>query len=196
MNKPLVTLAIVLLIAPVAHAGLDEGVAARDRGDYATALREFTTLAEQGNAQAQAHLGLMYTKGQGVPHNFAEGLKWYRKAAEQGVAEAQYFVGVVYAQGHGVHHDDVEAVKWYRKAAEQNHASAQFNLGLMYEYGWGVLQDLGTAYQWYYLAAAQGDEQALDRKNSLDKRMTPEDLSTAGESARAWTPCGSDRPCP
>ncbi len=37
---------LVVLAAP-ARAGLDEGVAAYERGDYETALREFRPLAEQ-----------------------------------------------------------------------------------------------------------------------------------------------------
>ncbi len=43
---------LVVLAAP-AWAGLDEGVAAHKRGDYATALREFRVLAEQGHAGCQ-----------------------------------------------------------------------------------------------------------------------------------------------
>jgi len=43
---------LVVLAAP-AWAGWDEGVAAYDRGDYATAFREWKPLAEQGDADAQ-----------------------------------------------------------------------------------------------------------------------------------------------
>ncbi len=49
------------LTAP-AWAGWNEGVAAYNRGDYATALREWRPLAEQGNADAQFFLGVMYGK--------------------------------------------------------------------------------------------------------------------------------------
>ncbi len=60
-------------------------MAAYQRGDYATALREWRPLAEQGNTEAQYGLGVMYDKGRGVPRDHAEALQWYRKAAEQGV---------------------------------------------------------------------------------------------------------------
>ncbi len=56
------------LTAP-ARAGFDEGEAAYQRGDYATALREWRPLAEQGNARAQYGLGLMCRKGGGVPQD-------------------------------------------------------------------------------------------------------------------------------
>ena len=44
------------LTAP-AWAGLDEGAAAYKRGDYATALREWRPLAEQGSANAHVQCG-------------------------------------------------------------------------------------------------------------------------------------------
>ena len=100
------------LTAP-AWAGLDEGVAAYKRGDYATALREFRALAEQGSAKAQWGLGAMYSLGRGVPQDDAEAVKWYRKAAEQGVAEAQYNLGFMYRKGLGVAQDYVRAYAWY-----------------------------------------------------------------------------------
>ncbi len=65
-------------------AGFDEGDAAYHRGDYATALREFRSLAERGDTYAQFILGFMYTQGQGVTQDYAQAAKWYRKAADQG----------------------------------------------------------------------------------------------------------------
>ena len=125
------------LTAP-AWAGFDEGVAAYNRGDFATAIREWRPLAEQGNAKAQYNLGLMYHYGQGVPQDDAEAVKWYRRAAERGVAQAQYTLGVMYSKGRAVPQDYAEAIKWFRKAAEQGYAKAQYNLGVMYGKGLGV----------------------------------------------------------
>ena len=56
-------------------------------------------LAEQGDAEAQISLGIMYDYGRGVPEDDTEAVKWYRKAAEQGVAKAQYNLGVMYTNG-------------------------------------------------------------------------------------------------
>jgi TPR repeat protein len=58
--------------------------AAYDKGDYATALRLWQPLAEQGDVRAQTNLGLMFYTGQGVPQDLAVAVTWYRKAAEQG----------------------------------------------------------------------------------------------------------------
>jgi TPR repeat protein len=143
------------LTAPV-WAGLDEGVAAYQRGDYATALREWRSLTKQGNAKAQFNLGIMYSNGQGVPQDYAKALQWFRKAAEQGNAEAQRNLGVMYADGEGVPQDYAKAVKWYRTAAKQGQTGAQFNLGVMYRKGQGVEKDPAEAALWFQRAAEAG----------------------------------------
>ncbi len=63
------------LTAP-AWAGWDEGVAAYERGDYATAIREWRPLADQGDAVAQNNIGLMYDNGRGVPQDYGEAVQW------------------------------------------------------------------------------------------------------------------------
>ena len=90
---------ILLITSLPVEADYQAGLDAYDRGDYATALREWRPLAEQGNADAQFYLGVMYRDGQGVPQNDAEAVRWYRKAAEQGYAQAQYSLRWMYANG-------------------------------------------------------------------------------------------------
>ena len=75
--------------------------ASYENGDYATALREWEPLAEQGNVSAQYNLGQMYRRGQGVPQNYKTAVKWYRLAAEQGYASAQFNLGLMYDIGKG-----------------------------------------------------------------------------------------------
>ena len=134
MTTPKATFAGLALIAALcavgisglttpAWAGLDEGAAAYKRGDYATALREWRPLAEQGNANAQFNLGFMYRNGLGVPQDYAKALQWYRKAAKQGVAEAQYNLGIMYGNGEGVPQDYAQAHMW------SNLAASSFPLG-------------------------------------------------------------------
>ncbi len=125
MKRLALAIVFVLGFAPPAWADFSDGLAAYNRGDYATALREFRPLAEQGYAGAQNNLGVMYGKGQGVPQDYAEAVKWYRRAAEQGLAQAQTNLGVMHFTGRGLPLDYEEAVKWWLKAAAQGHAQAQ-----------------------------------------------------------------------
>jgi TPR repeat protein len=56
-------------------AAYNDGVAAYNRGDYATALKCFCPLADQGSHAAQNNLRVLYENGQGVAQNYAEAAK-------------------------------------------------------------------------------------------------------------------------
>ncbi len=64
-------LATPAMVPLAASADLKAGLDAYKRGDYATALREFRPLAEQGDARTQHNLGQMYMDGEGVPRTAA-----------------------------------------------------------------------------------------------------------------------------
>jgi hypothetical protein len=66
--------------AGLAVAGpLDDGIAAHNEGDYATALRLWRPIAEQGEARAQYNLGVMHSNGHGVSQDYVQAVSWYRK---------------------------------------------------------------------------------------------------------------------
>ena len=93
-------------------ADFNKGLTAAQSGDFATALKEWKPLAEEGNAVAQNNLGLMYHNGWGVPQDYKEAARLYRLAAEQGDADAQGNLGVMYVFGKGVTKDFVYAHMW------------------------------------------------------------------------------------
>ena len=120
MNRLLLlpVLLLTLLVGnPAVSADFQKGVDAYDRRDYATALREWKPLAEQGNADAQFNLGLMYRKGEGVLQDYKTAVKWYKLAAEQGHASAQTNLGTMYDDGQGVLQDYIRAHMWFNIAA-------------------------------------------------------------------------------
>ena len=49
-------------------------------------LDELRVLAEQGDAEAQFHVGYRYLEGLGVPQDGAEAVRWFRLAADQGTS--------------------------------------------------------------------------------------------------------------
>ena len=149
-------ISVVMLATSAFAQDFQKGLEAAQSGDFATALQEWRPLAEQGHADAQFNLGIMYDNGDGVSQDYAEAVKWYQLAAEQGDAYAQGNLGIMYYKGKGVEQDYAEAAKWYRKAAEQGYAQAQGNLGNMYDNGQGVPQDYAEALRLYRLAAEQG----------------------------------------
>ena len=118
VNLCLVATAVMFLY--LNQPDFDEGVAALRNHDYATAIKIFKTLAEQGDADAQSNLGVLYYKGQGVPKDYKEAARWFRKTAEQGQADAQFNLGLMYYKGQGVPKDYVTAYMWYNLAAQDS----------------------------------------------------------------------------
>ena len=145
--------------------------------DETADFQKWKRLAEQGDANAQYNLGVLYDYRRntsdyrdgklhvkGLPENENQSaetaMKWYRLAAEQGYAPAQNNLGRMYYEGQGVPEDNKTALKWYRLAVEKGYAEAQYNLGKMYQKGNGVPKDYKTALKWYRLAAEQGESSA------------------------------------
>ena len=192
MRALLRAVALFLALTGAALAGpFEDAVEASNRGDYATALRLFRPLAEQGGVAAQYNLGIMYANGRGVPQDYGEAVRWWRRAAEQGLAGAQHNLGFMYANGRGVPQNYDEAARWYRRAAEQGHAGAQNNLGAMYSTGDGVLQDYVLAHMWFNLAASRfapspDRDSAVTNRDRLAARMTPAQIAEAQRLAREW----------
>lgn len=105
-------MAACFVLTGVLAADFSSGLNAYQKRDYATALKEWTPLAESGDAPSQFNLGLMNYEGQGVAQNYTEAAKWFRMAADQGYAKAQYDLGAMYGAGKGVKRDYTQAYMW------------------------------------------------------------------------------------
>ena len=169
--RPVLALATILsgimLAGPVMAGKFRDGLAALRAGDDAAALKDWRSLATQGDARAQLGLGLLYAQGHGVPQDYTQAAEWYRRAAKQGNALAQLGLGYLYAQGHGVPQNYTQAAHWFRLAAKQGNAGAQSRLGYLYDLGLGVPQDYAQAAEWYRLAAKQGNAVAQSNLGAL-----------------------------
>ena len=116
---------ILFALGGTALAGaFEDGLAAYQRGDFATALEKYRHAGQQGDVRAQLNLGGMYDSGQGVKKNYREAIKWYRLAATQGSPDAQFNLDAMHYAGLGVKKNIDEAAKWFRKAAGQGDPEA------------------------------------------------------------------------
>ncbi len=88
----------------------------------------FFRAAEQGLADAQFNLGLMYANGEGVEKDMMQAVELFKKAAEQGHVDAQNNLGAMYFTGEGVERNVKKAIEWFEKAAAQGNVDAQANL--------------------------------------------------------------------
>lgn len=128
--------------------------------DYQEAGKWFRRAADQGNADAQYNLAVLYEKGHGVEQSNENAVKWCKLSAEQGCLEAQLALGNYYDGGKGIKRNRKVAAEWFRRAAEAGNPEAQNNLGVCYTKGHGVGRDLDEAKRWFKMAADQGNETA------------------------------------
>jgi TPR repeat protein len=132
--------------------------------DPAAAAQWLQRAADQGDAEAQALLGLQYEEGEGVAADLKKAMSLYELAAAQDYGPAQQMLAVKYLFGaEGVRADPPKAAKLMRSAASQGSSSAQYLLGEMYRTGNGVTKDFTQAAGWYSKAATQGDPEAQFR---------------------------------
>lgn len=158
-------------------------------------FKETKDRAEQGDAEAQYNLGLMYDMGIGATKNYSESGKWYAKAAAQGIAEAQFQLGVRYYEHAKQAKDNyVKAFSWFYKAALQGMAEAQYNVALMYQLGRGVPTNRVEAYKWYIISAAQGYTKSLAARENLAGDLASKDIAEGERRAAAFEPKRTYRP--
>ena len=133
MKKLLILLFFITGFSSLQAWGADfaKGSAAYESGDYATALKEWTPLAEQGDADAQFNLGVMYNNGKGVIQDYKTAVKWYTLSAEQGDVMAQKNLSINFALGRGVIEDNVYAHMWANIARSNGNESAQEVLDIL-----------------------------------------------------------------
>ena len=162
-------LALALLVAvPAAAQNYEKGLAAAERGDYATAHKELRPLAQNGHAAAQYLLAKLYQYGRGVPQDYTEAIKWYSKIAQRDSAT----------------HDLKESPDPLRDDNQYFFGNeAQYWLGLMYFNGQGAQRDFVLAYMWFSLSAANGDKMAIKERDIVGKQMTPTQIAKAKKLA-------------
>ena len=156
-------LCLALISGSALGGPFEAGLSALDREHYATAMRAWLKLANEGAAEAQNNIGHLYEQGFGVSQNYTEAMNWYRKAADQGLAEAQHNMGMLYYHGYGVAENQRTAASWFKRAALQDLVDAEYMLGLAYHEGKGVELNYQLAKHWFKKGAlkAYGNAQFM-----------------------------------
>ena len=90
--------------------------------------------AEEGSADAQTLLGMMFYQDNNIEKNYEKAFKWWRSAAEKGNTTAQWRLASMYYNGVGVAQDRKKSIEWYKKSADSGDAFAQYNLAWIYYY--------------------------------------------------------------
>jgi uncharacterized protein len=181
-------LVVVGFAGSVVAGPFEDGFAAHEKGDYATALRvRRRPLAEQGTASAQYNIGQIYDNGRGVPQDYATAVSWFRKAAEQGDATAQFNLGVMSRAKAcrkimRLQRDGIE--RWPSKGE----ADAQYRLGVIYSDGRGSQRTIPVRTCGSIWQPRVGYEGAAYSRDLFAAKMTPAQVAEAQKLAREWKP--------
>ena len=101
------------------------------KGDYRQAVDIWLPLAEEGDAEAQYYMGVVYKDGLGVEINYDEFRYWTSRSAFQGSPSAMFNLGTMYEYSLGVDEDKNKAFLWYSRAAQEGDVEARVRAGRM-----------------------------------------------------------------
>lgn len=96
-----------------------------NKKDYETALKLLLPIAQDGNHEAQAMVGLFYSQGYGVPADDVEAARWYAASACGGNLLGQTMLAAAYFSGKGVPQSNSAALYWTEKRIEQGDEEAK-----------------------------------------------------------------------
>jgi len=122
----------------------------------------WVSAAENGNAYAKYHLGLMYSQGLGLAQDPQQAARWFLDAAMQNHVPAQLALAQLQEAA-----QLAEAVQWYQKAAEAGNTEAQCALGRLYSAGELVAPNPLQSMAWYLRAGLDGEALAMRNLGTL-----------------------------
>ncbi|NVK33286.1 MAG: sel1 repeat family protein [Rhodobacteraceae bacterium] len=138
----------------------DLAYSAFQRGWYLTAAAIARPLAENGDAAAQALLGVLNEAGLGINQDKTRATQWYELAVKGGNTTAAFQLAQMYLLGTGVEPDKKKAADLLEIAAEKGNPAALYNLALLYQEGEGRPRDEAKARELLEQAAQQNDPDA------------------------------------
>ncbi|XP_048399830.2 death ligand signal enhancer [Stegostoma tigrinum] len=138
--------------------------------DIQEAVRQLEKAAKSGHKEAQAYLGVFFTK---EPHkDLHQAARYLMMASESGDTASHYNLGICYEKGWGVMMDLQQAAELYQKAAALEHADAQCALGMLYQQGLGGLPvSFSKAIELYRRAAHSGSDEAAHNLQCLMENL-------------------------
>ncbi len=146
-----VFLVCVCLCTSATAQTLQQGYAALNNRDDETAFSIFSTLANQGDAEAQTVLAWQYLNGRGTgePSNPEAAVRLYTRAARGGNATAMYNLATLKLQGRGTDQDFVRATELYEEAGDAGFHRGYHQAGLSHETGRGMVVNPFAAFALY-----------------------------------------------
>lgn len=142
--------------------------------------------AKPSAAALQVKLASLLLQDQTAKVNYGEAYELCKKAAEAHYPVGAYCVGQLYEKGLGVAQNYSNAAKWFTEGINMGSTPAALRLGQMYWDGKGVGKDRISAYEYIYLASLSGLPEANQKKEVMEKELTPEEIEKGTTKAIKW----------
>lgn len=88
--------------------------------DVENAYKWYAIAAEQGNSQAQAELGVLYSSGKLGEKNHAQAFQWFLKSAQAGNSLGMDLLATFYWKGMGTPRNYIESYAWFSAVVATN----------------------------------------------------------------------------
>lgn len=153
-------------------------------GDSWASIKELEQAAAKGNPKAEAYLGEILLRGDGIAKDEVRGVALLEKAARAGNPSAAFRIGMLLANGEsGVAKDPPRALAYFRAAAAGGEKEAFFNIGAAYGSARGVKRDYGEALGWLIVAKQRGADASAE--SALRSRIQNQPMWIARGERRA-----------
>lgn len=120
-------------------------------------LKELQAAAAKENPKAEAQLGELLLRGDGLAKDDSRAVALLEKAARAGDSAAAFRIGMLLSRGEaGVASDPERALAYFRAAAAGGEAEAFFNIGAAYGSARGVKRNYAEALGWLIVAHQRG----------------------------------------
>ena len=147
--------------------------------DETSAFRWYQKMVNETADEIQFRLGVKYANGRGVTQDKAEAYRWYRKAAKQGNPSGAFIIENMPPDESLPNTDDLDTGNRFHLDSYGFRATVKLLLGIKYQIGLGVPKDLVRAYSCFNDLAAAGVTVARQRRDALERLMTPEQVAEA-----------------
>jgi TPR repeat protein len=130
----MLALVFTSIVSATELSKLAAGQSAFNAGNYTLSFSLWSTLATQGDTEAQIFVGLSYDNGWGIDKNARLARVWYQKAARKNNTSGQYLLGLHFIQGSTA--ERAKGLMWLQRAADNGDNAAQQFLQKGKRRGW------------------------------------------------------------
>ena len=143
---------------------------AKTLGFYTAYFYLISTLAKEGDINAEAALGILYTEGKGCQQNIERGRAILELSMAHGNPAAAVYLGEAHLTGEFFAKNIAYAIKCFETAASLGYSDSYEKLGDIYREGKLVEKNIPKAVELYDLAAAGGCIGAKSKSEAIKEK--------------------------